>query len=199
MRKLALLVAPVALLVTLLVTLIVPAGVAAPTRSNWTPSYPVVEAQILHLAGTSIYCNVNAGPAVIDCFAKSASGQRNGYLIEATDKRVAVEPTGSSKPIFSESIKLPKSVTAYKGGEIQIGSGGVATVAMRRGYTAGIGQSHMTVKVVDTGLPMVVVSYFNGKHACCATGTYIIYINALHVGVETVQGTGKIVYQHSLR
>jgi len=197
-----------ALLAVASATLAVPANGAGHTRSGagaWTPPYPVLAAQILHLAGTQIYCNVNAGPALVDCFPKASpsAGSRNGYLIEASDKRVSVEPTTSNKPTFSKPLILPKGTATYGSGQISIGNSRITTVVVHKGYIAGIAFSHMTLTVqtfAGSGGPMLLVSYFD-KQRHSVIPSYEIGISARYVTVYKVGKAAKepVVYWHALR
>jgi hypothetical protein len=181
--------------VALLAALAIPAAWAA-SSARTSKVITVLPTTILHLAGTKIYCSVNKNSTVA-CFHLK-SQRRDGYAIVASDKFVAVEPTGSTKPVFLRLLKSLKVLPVFSGGH----PGGNLPLEMNKGDVAAVGKTHVSVLASTAkggGLAMGVV-YLDGRNLPIS-GTYAIGISDHFVTVVKVVGPQKtqVVYRHAVR
>jgi hypothetical protein len=156
---------------------------------------------VLHLKGSDIYCTVlkQGASSSVACFhdpGGPTSSVRKGYAIAANDAYVAVEPSGSTRPVAHRLEPSLAAEPTFSGGTPHS-----TLVQLDLNDLAAVGGTHMAVVVASAtgGGRAIGVLYLDGKDQPIV-GTYSVGLSDSYVSIVRVTGPArsKLMYRHSV-
>lgn len=188
----------VVLLVAALAALAISAGSLASSSSSQGKAITIRTETVVHLASTTIYCTLIKGNNIACFHLNNSLDKRVGYAIVAGEKLVAVEPTGSNKPVWLRQVSLPAGIPVFKGGQAH----GKTSIDMRVGDVAYVAKTHMGIiaTTAKAGGSAIGVVYLD-SHKNPIAGTYAIGISDHYVTVGQFISArkNKQIYRHVVR